>query len=160
MRLLHYAPHLFLVSLAVATITTWLPDGLWKWAAVALMAVATVGVAVDMFHHRGRLCELCAANVPLNGGVLADRYRATFRGWHWMTARWWRYPAVMVGVMVVLFPLPSPVGVTIIYVLIAAWVWVAEQHTRLRPWCPYCQWGGGGDEEQSPATPPTPSTSK
>ena len=33
------------------------------------------------------------------------------------------------------------------------------QHRKLQPWCPYCRWDEGGDEEVSPDV-PDPAMSK
>lgn len=159
-RLFHYAPHLLYVALLISAVSAWFPRGDWLWALVAFMVVAVTGTVLDMRYHRGRLCELCAANVPLNGGLLAERYRAPFRAVHWMTDRVWRLFAGIVVVNVLILPLPLPLASTVLFAALGVLAWVGDQHVRLRPWCPFCQWGGGGDEETTPVAPPTPSTSR
>lgn len=160
MRLLHHATTYYYAALALAIVSVWLPEGNWRWAVTALMFTAVVGIFLDMRYHRGRLCERCAARVPLNGGHLADRYRRLFRVWHWLADKVWRVPASLVLLAVVTLPLPKTMGGTLQLAGLGVALWIADQHLRLRPWCPYCRWGDGGDEETTPVSSPAPSTSR
>ncbi|MCY9784225.1 hypothetical protein KIK06_10000 [Nocardiopsis sp. EMB25] len=160
-RLLHYAPHLFYVFTVVAGTAVWLPPGEWMWALVALAVVTTAGVVLDGVLHRGQLCERCAAKVPLDAGRLAERYERLFLAWHWMCDTLWRWPLILVIVIAGTWPLPQAVAITVQLVLTLAFVWTGDQHMRLRPWCPYCEWDDGGEHEESPVEePPAPTVGR
>lgn len=101
-----------------------------------------------MRQHDRRLCERCAASMPLNAAEHAARYGRRFRLAHAGGNPW-----VMVPYLIVLVGsnfLTSPAGrigwalvqSTMIYLIMAHC-----SHRRLQPWCPQCSGGGGGERE-------------
>jgi ribosomal protein S27AE len=97
-----------------------------------------------MRQHDRRLCERCAASMPLNAAEHAARFGRRFR-----LAHAGGNPRVMVPYLIVLVGsnfLTGPVGrigwalvqSTMIYLIMAH-----SSHRKLQPWCPQCSGGGG-----------------
>ena len=151
----HYAPTL-LATLVGALIVVTLVPAAAAYATLpvlALVAVATVGLAASIFAHNRRLCERCIAAMPLDAGAVAGRYAVRFRVAHLFERRLFAlcYLAALVCAAAVGW---HPVGrygwaaaqLSLIYLLL-----VYVTHQRLQPWCPYCR--NGGQEHTVPTTP-------
>lgn len=106
--------------------------------------------------HMERLCERCAAATPLDCQAAVRR---------WKRALWWRHQrkaqlAVFI-VMAAIFLLDAIAGKHVWVYAVHAFGFLvlglttipAWQHRRLQPWCPYCRWDDGGDEEVAPDVP-------
>ncbi len=102
-----------------------------------------------MRQHDRRLCERCAASMPLNAAEHAARFGRRFRLAHAGSNPW-----VMIPYLVVLVGsnfLTSPAGrigwalvqSTMIYLIMAHCT-----HRRLQPWCPQCSGGGDGEQDK------------
>jgi len=100
-----------------------------------------------MRRHDRRLCESCAASMPLNPAEHAARYRRRF----WLAHAGSR-PGLLVPYLVVLvgsnFLLDEPgrfvwavVQSSMIYLILSH-----ASHRKLQPWCPWCSDDGGGDK--------------
>lgn len=101
-----------------------------------------------MRQHDRRLCESCAASIPLNAAEQGQRYRRRFAVTHSGSN-----PKIIIPYVVVLLGsnalLVYPGG---------RWVWAVVQasmiylvishatHRKLQPWCQWCSDGGGGSE--------------
>jgi hypothetical protein len=128
------------------------------------MSIASCGLLVAAslaahFHHM-RLCESCMALTPLDASVAGERYRRSFRAFHWAVDHRWSMVAVTaLAGLPMLFPpsfIPAPLLPTGVILASLPLTWVARRHSRLLPWCPFCR-GGGGRREVSPILPPSPS---
>ena len=121
-----------------------------------LLLVFVIVTWLFMRQHDRRLCESCAASMPLNAAEHAARFGRRFR-----LAHAGGNPRLMIPYLVVLVGsnfLTGPVGrigwalvqSTMIYLIVAH-----SSHRKLQPWCPQCSGGGGGnrdnvDEPDSP----------
>lgn len=160
----HYSVYLMLVALAAAlfaeaTGTRILPDLVSDLAWIAWM----VSVFADWYYHESRLCERCIAATPLDTQAAVDRWRPVL--W-WNHQPGWRFTTLGASVAVSLWIAGQA--------HLAWWAWVlvvaglssygffflsSLLHRRLYPWCPYCRWDDGGDEEVPPDV-PAPEMSK
>lgn len=101
-----------------------------------------------MRQHDRRLCESCAASMPLNAAEHAARFNRRFRLAHAGSNPWVMVPYL--GVLVGSNFLTGPVGrigwalvqATMIYLIMAHC-----SHRKLQPWCPQCSDGGGGSHD-------------
>ncbi|MCF6522289.1 hypothetical protein [Streptomyces sp. JJ36] len=131
-------------------------------AAVTLMAVSS---AMQTRHLRGPLCERCVGAMPLNAAEAAQRKRR----WRWTLAAFhatYDRPsrASLAGTTALLL---QGAGAALLLgfaeagdhsrglgglvlslglLLSLATTWMGRTHSRLQPWCPFCDHGGGGGE--------------
>jgi hypothetical protein len=174
----HYAEPIFPFILTASAVAGAVMDALMPRdslpaAVFAVVVVLTLLVLVftEALGHRGMLCDLCAAATPLDGGVLAERRRWMLRLAHFPNAgtptqAMFRLAlfamaatAINLVTSVVLSLPPSVTDIIRIATLTAPFalvMWASHRHNRLRPWCPYCRWDGGGDAEIAPAPDPSP----
>lgn len=150
----HHAPQLLCGCIAVAIGLGLSPrgaTGLSLLLALALIAVVLVTWALKRRHDR-RLCEACAASMPLNPTLMAGRYRRRLFLAHQGTNRYCLglYLTVLIGSNF----LTSQPGRYVWAVVQASMIYLVlsdTSHRRLQPWCPWCRGGGGGLEyEQAP----------
>lgn len=146
----HRAPQLLNLSIlgAIALgIRPLTPTPLTILTAVVLLAFVIV-TWLFMRQHDRRLCERCAASMPLNAAEHAARFNRRF----WL-AHAGSNPRVMVPYLVVLVGsnfLTGTVGrlgwalvqSSMIYLIMAH-----SSHRKLQPWCPQCSGGGGGNRD-------------
>jgi hypothetical protein len=108
-------------------------------------------------HHNRRLCERCAQATPLDPEAAARRWHLAFMVTHSKVVKF--IPLMLVLAVIVVthgvkgqplweYLLNSAILIPVFLVYLTAW-----QHTRLQPWCPFCQWGQGGDHEDAPDVP-------
>ena len=106
-----------------------------------------------MSEHDRRLCELCAAEMPLNPAEEAKRLHRRF----WM-AHTGSEPRFLVPYLLVLVSsnfATTTIGrvgwaviqLSMVYLLVSQ-----STHRKLQPWCPWCRGDGGGEEVDE--TPP------
>jgi ribosomal protein S27AE len=116
--------------------------------AVVLLAFVIV-TWLFMRQHDRRLCERCAASMPLNAAEHAARFNRRF----WL-AHAGGNPKVMIPYLIVLVGsnfLTGTVGrigwalvqSSMIYLIMAH-----SSHRKLQPWCPQCSGGGGGTQDK------------
>jgi hypothetical protein len=146
----HYSPQLLTGSI-VASIAlgfnSQAPSGLYLLAALSLLGFVLM-TWVQLRRHDRRLCESCAASIPLNAQEQGARYRRRFAVAHsgsnlkvvvpylilllgsnfLLTYSWGRWPWAVVQA-------------SMIYLILSH-----STHRRLQPWCPWCSDGGGGSE--------------
>ncbi|MDQ2837558.1 MAG: hypothetical protein M3Y42_15600 [Actinomycetota bacterium] len=149
----HFAPQLLsaailtAIALGIRPIT---PSPLTVLASLSLL-VFVVMTWLLMRQHDRRLCESCAASMPLNAAEHAARYQRRF--WLAHAGSNWRlvvpYLIVLIGSN---FLTSTPgrlcwavVQSSMIYLILAY-----GSHRKLQPWCPWCSGGGGGSEEEVP----------
>ena len=144
----HWAPQLLSVAIlgAIALGVRPVAPTLLTLLTSLTLLVFVVITWLFMRQHDRRLCERCAASMPLNAAEHAARYSRRFRLAHAGSNPW-----VMVPYLIVLVGsnfLTSPTGrvgwalvqSTMIYLIMAHC-----SHRRLQPWCPQCSGGGGGE---------------
>jgi hypothetical protein len=147
----HWAPPLLKLSIAAS-----IALGFQQDAASSLGLLLRVGLIafvvmtwLQMRQHDRRLCESCAAAIPLNASEQAHKHTRKFA-----TAHAGSNAKVVVPYLVVL--LGSNLLLTVPH---GRWPWAVIQasmiylisahatHRRLQPWCPWCSGGGGGTDE-------------
>ena len=128
----------------------------------AIAAFALIGWHAVRRHDR-RLCEICAAAMPLNMAEVAARYRMRFAIVHALVVRpiGLSYLALVVGSDLVLLHGPTiarivwaAIQASMVYLVIAY-----SSHRRFQPWCPQCR-GGHGERDHSPDRDPVPLDSR
>jgi hypothetical protein len=114
-----------------------------------MLLVFVVVTWLFMRQHDRRLCESCAASMPLNAAEHAARFNRRFR-----LAHAGSNPRLMIPYLIVLVGsnfLTGPAGrigwalvqSTMIYLIMAH-----VSHRRLQPWCPQCSGGGDGERDK------------
>ncbi|MEO6701106.1 MAG: hypothetical protein ABI140_13225 [Jatrophihabitantaceae bacterium] len=143
----HYAPQLLsaailaAIALGIRPVT---PTPLILLAVLSLLAFV-LATWLLMREHDRRLCESCAASMPLNAAEYASRYQRRF----WL-AHSGSNPRVIVPYLIVLigsnFLTSTPgrlcwaiIQSSMVYLILAY-----SSHRMLQPWCPWCAGGGGG----------------
>jgi hypothetical protein len=146
----HFAPQLLNASIlgAIALgIRPLTPTPLTLLTAVVLLTFVVV-TWLFMRQHDRRLCERCAASMPLNAAEYAARYDRRFR-----LAHAGGNPRVMIPYLVVLVGSNFLTGTlgrigwalvqsSMIYLIMAH-----SSHRKLQPWCPQCSGGGSGNRD-------------
>jgi hypothetical protein len=138
---------MFMVAVAL---DLWLKTSVWSWpatiAVLALAIVANVGSA----YHDLRLCGRCGANVRelLDPIGAVERRRRALMYHHANGIR----VLVPIGLLVVAVFTPwqsiSLVSLGIMAAMITYGTFAQRAHGRLMPWCPYCDHGGGWDDQE------------
>ena len=152
----HVAPDVLCLSI-VAAIVVGLrpPPGLLALSLpIALMALVVV-CWVAMRRHDRRLCEQCAASMPLNAAEKAVSYQRRFWMSHTGSERRFLWPYVIVLIGSNFFP--GLWGHVVWAVMQCSMIYLiksAQTHRRFQPWCPWCSDGGGGTEHKDDAAPP------
>jgi hypothetical protein len=156
------------LALAVITDTTLAITGYWHTLpGYFLSLIAALGVMVAMLaetRHARSLCERCAAKTPLD----AEAAVAQRRWWLWTFHVTNSVPVLVALCLVygvaIFLPVPKSVpgflGMTPLFVFWAIAAAANLVHRPLEPWCPQCNWGDGGDEEQVPDPEPVPAATK
>jgi hypothetical protein len=120
-------------------------------AVLVPMAVLAFALAswLAMRQHDRRLCEICAAAVPLNASEIAARYHRRFAVAHAGSHRSLvvAYLVVLAGSDVVLLDGTANLIERICWSLIQSsmiyLVLAYSTHRRFQPWCPQCRGGDG-----------------
>ena len=158
----HHSIHIMLVyaPLAVAA-------NLAQWAVFvalpAAAAVAAVAWLVSLMaqgnYHDERLCEKCIHATPLDTQKAVSRWKPALKISHMHKVGLVFFLLVSVFFVISIFysPKPTPWWIIVINLATIAGIVVyfgaQHVHRKLYPWCPYCHWGDGGDEEISPDLP-------
>jgi hypothetical protein len=142
----HFAPELLSVSI-VAAIAVGLrpPSGPLMLTLPAALMLFVVASWLCMRRHDRRLCEQCAASMPLNAAERAGRYQRRF----WL-AHAASEPRYLVPYLIVLIGsnfAPGTFGHIVWAVAQSSMIYLIVSHSshrRLQPWCPTCRTDGGG----------------
>lgn len=153
-RLGHHAGGLLIASIVavVAVGLKPLPGPFQYTVPIALVGVVLLSW-LSMRAHDRRLCEQCAAEIPLNPAARATKLRRRF----WM-AHTGAEPRFLIPYVLVLVGsnfATSTIGrvgwalmqLSMIYLILSQ-----STHRKLQPWCPWCRDGGGGEDVKE--TPP------
>ncbi|MGX7679328.1 hypothetical protein ACSMXN_10565 [Jatrophihabitans sp. DSM 45814] len=147
----HLSPQFLMVAIAISIalgLRTAPPSMVDLLARVSLLAFVVV-TWLQMRSHDRRLCEACAAGIPLNAAEMAQRYQRRF-----YTAHAGTNLKLVVPYLIVLL------GSNYLLTLSGGrWLWALVQgsmiyliashstHRKLQPWCPWCSDGGGGTDK-------------
>lgn len=170
----HYEPAFMAASLAAFTagdLTRHRYPALTVFADLTVLAWLAATIAGMRWHEPG-LCERCAAATPLDPQAAVTRWKPALRLAH---SRWFRAAAVatvlawdLAGSVTMsvngrhVFGMPGGpwyyaavllLGIPA-YALLASVVLTGRKHRQLYPWCPYCNWDDGGEEETIPEPDP------
>lgn len=152
----HHAGRLLIASIiaVVAVGLHPLPDMFLFTVPLVLFAFVIVAFLAMRAHDR-RLCEQCAAHIPLNPAARAKKLERRF----WM-AHTGSEPRFLVPYLVVLLSSNLAVDTTfgkgawaVIQLSMIYLIMSQQTHRTLQPWCPWCSDGGGGEEVDN--TPPS-----
>jgi len=148
----HWAPQLLIVAILGVIALGLRPAP----PTLATLAVSTglfgfvIATWLMMRQHDRRLCESCAAAMPLNPAEAAGRHRGAF----WLVHRSNKpqYVLPYLAVLIASNFLTSASGrvvwalvqATMIYLILAS-----TNHRKLQPWCPWCSGDGGGEDRPS-----------
>jgi hypothetical protein len=154
-----HSAHLVLSAAIVAVILI----GLFPTAGALSLTVPVLvlGVVITswllMRQHDRRLCEQCAAAIPLNPAERAARYRRMFRLTHCGSEPRYLIPylAVLIGSNFATTTV-GRIGWAIVQSSMIYLIMAHTAHRRLQPWCPWCSGGDGGGEHEDVAPPPPP----
>ena len=155
----HHSVHLMVVAIgsSIAEVATGNTQNVVGVINDLAWIVWTVSLFAGWNYHDSRLCERCVAATPLDTQAAVDRWRPALRWEHRLR---WRLAVLIVSTALLVWTgsfhpepwwgwlavIPAILGYSSIF--ISAW-----QHRRLYPWCPFCRWDDGGDEEVSPDVP-------
>ena len=123
---------------------------------VALLAVVLASWMMMRQHDR-RLCEQCAAAMPLNPAAQAARSRRMFWLSHCGSQPRYLIPylAVLIGSNFAT-TIGGRIGWALIQSSMIYLIAAYTTHRRLQPWCPWCRNDGGGGEHEDVTPPPPP----
>jgi hypothetical protein len=160
-RLAHYAHEGAPIALVVLIASNWLPKahGALQETAVFVFSIVWMLFMLGGLYHLYFLCEKCISKFPLNGPEMAVKRRKQLYSAHfrlkWYTAsfiafalsgalgerlglsRFWD------NVLITIFLAPQPYWFARIF----------SAHSKLQPWCEYCDNGGGGGGKQETPDP-------
>lgn len=151
------------VSVAYDVIGEAAEHGPLRWAYLAPSALFLYSLFAGVTVHSNRLCERCVAAAPLDPQAQVERWRPALRVSH--ARRLWAVAVIVLTAKAVLwrfFP-ENPLlyaADALLASAIACLVAASWAHRRLYPWCPYCNWGGGGSHEEAPEPEPGPAARK
>lgn len=120
--------------------------------------------------HFSRICVECVSMMPADGGEVVKRRMRWLRMHHFQVPRrllWVILLAILlvalaVGALAVLVFSPTVNAVLVWAVLVSMFVafdMSAVVHRPLVPWCPFCRWGRGDDEDAPVEPSPVPAPS-
>ncbi len=134
---------------------------LTNWIVMPLIIPMISTALADQSHH-DYLCERCVADMPINPQQEVDDKLDALRRYHKLAL------PVALLYLTVIIPATMFLGNWLygygVYIVAAAGMfglmlpvihWMAV-HGRLRPWCPYCRRGRGGDDEEFAPVAPDP----
>lgn len=159
----HYSTHMILgawplqVANDAVLRSVWMLDDVASWTWVGAVAV----VVLCSGHHDERLCERCIAAVPLDPKKEVRRWLPALRLAHMKrtTLALWALIIPWQAVMIIVrddHTWWACAGGAVVITVVAAVYGAVWRHRRLYPWCPFCDWGGGGEHEAVPAPEPDP----
>jgi hypothetical protein len=155
----HWSPQLFAVTILVAIALGFRPMSASLLSLLVSLFLMTFVLATWVFmrRHDRRLCEACAAQMPLNPTRRAEQ--VSRRLWVTHSGSRARYLIPYLAVLVGSNFLTSLAGRVVWAVMQLSMIYLIlsyNSHRKLQPWCPWCSAGGGGTEVERPTTPDRP----
>jgi hypothetical protein len=153
----HVAPDVLCLTILAAIVVALRPPpgALGLTVPLSLMALVVVSWLMMRRHDR-RLCEACAASMPLNVAQQAVYYGRRFWVAHTGMERRFLVPYVVVLIGSNFFP--GTWGRVVWVIMQCSMIYLIKSHVshrRYQPWCPWCSNGGGGSERDQDAPPPS-----
>ena len=125
--------------------------------ATAVIFIWLVAWYSDGRIHKNNLCERCIAASPLDPQKQVDKWKPAL----WASHSPWILTLPLIGVVAIFiksssYSLPW-IALHVFGMILIFLTTIPERaHRKLYPWCPYCHWGDGGDEEIVPDVPVSP----
>lgn len=163
----HYGRLVVIWAMLAGIPLVWLDLEGWvgKTLSTVQLFVMMGGILMLFQHGRGPLCEKCIDQMPLNGQEKAAQRRGVLKAMHtlWDGHNLLWFMLVIIALSFASVFIPSEVlrhtADTIMSLPLVLLFMGYHVHERLQPWCPFCRWGRGDEDEESPApTPAQPST--
>jgi hypothetical protein len=123
-------------------------------AATLTLLAALVVAALAHCAHNGNLCARCIAAWPLDGSAEAERHRSPLARHH--SVRPSLFAAVTAVAAMLVPDRPLLLLLAVAAAVLARTSVDTLRHSRLQPWCPWCQDDDGPFREPSPDPMPTP----
>lgn len=161
----HYGRIVMIWAMLAGIPIIWMDLGGWpgKILSYAQLMVMTGGMLMSMRHRTAGLCEKCIEHMPLDGAEQAQKRQGALKTMHvlWQ-GRGQNMVWFLIGVVLLATAGAfAPAGVlrhmadsVMMLPLVALFIGY-HVHERLQPWCPFCHWGNGGEEEPSPEITPS-----
>lgn len=152
----HYSLWFLWAFIAVAVASTVSHWGFLAGSAAVLTVILIVAMVAGAWHDL-RLCERCIAATPLDPQAAVQRWRPVLRIYHHHRLRIATGLAAIAAFTAFPFVRHAPwwlysLAITA-FVIIGLLNTIQHRHRMLYPWCPWCRWEGGGDEELVPDVP-------
>ena len=154
----HYGPVLLSGSIFAVILMGLRPmNGPLALSMAILVLTFVLASWIMMRQHDRRLCEQCAASMPLNPAEQAARYERRLWVAHAGSQPKFMLPylAVLIGSNFASAPGAriawALVQLSMIYLILSY-----SSHRKLQPWCPWCRGDGGGGDDADVAPPPLP----
>lgn len=153
----HRAMPLYISLIIAGVPLNLLPVNWWSRLINAAYIVPVLALVVLGAMHGEKFCEYCAAATPADGDTAARKKRRTLRFYHQLTSLWGL--AYLVAVIAVPMALPrvwpSLIASLVLMPGLLWMVWSIRVHDLLKPWCPWCHRGNGGDDLREPSPGPS-----
>lgn len=148
---------LALLVVDVGTRLPGVPSAVDLAGGIACISLLVAWTTSDVLHLRRRLCLRCARATPLDPQAAVAKKMRWLRLYHYTTERPWLWAGTLIVLVAPIYVfglkwLSPLVWIPAVGLPVLAWV-----HMPLQPWCPFCHWDDGGDEEPSPEPTPDPS---
>lgn len=146
----HRAPYLLVAAILATVGLRVAPAPMAAVVPLTCLVLAVVMVGwLTLRQHDRRLCEACLRAMPLDPAAAASRSR-----WRLATVHAAGNPRLLAPYLAVVIGSnfwPGAVGVivwTAAQLSLAYLVLAHVRHRLLQPWCPWCQGGDGGHQDQ------------
>jgi hypothetical protein len=160
-RIAHVMPWLWWLSAAMTPIRPIFEDVVPVLLLdIAFVLLLVFGILWASPKHAQELCEKCAATTPNDPEQAVEK-----DGW-WLRVLHWNSEHLGLTVMLLGVAIgvewttdgPLSAGLHIMVDVYFGIIVMAQlKHRVLSPWCPWCRWGGGGDDDVVPEPAPPPS---
>src|SRR3954452_6523124 len=152
----HYAPEVLCASIFAAILVGLRPPpGLLALTLAPSLMALVIASWLLMRRHDRRLCEQCAAAMPLNAAEKSVGFQRRF--WVTHAGAEPRYLVPYLAVLIGSNFFPGTWGRIAWAVIQCSMIYLIMSHVthrRFQPWCPWCSNGGGGSEVGDDVTPP------
>jgi hypothetical protein len=142
-----------LIGIAAGPFLDLLPRQSWFVTRTVALTISALVLLLGL-RHDAQLCERCAVRMPLDGNAAAARNARRLRLVH-IPPLWFAFTSALIPASFLLHGWAAFAGELAVMPLpIYAWA-SARIHRQLKPWCPRCNWGDGGDGPREPSPDPS-----
>jgi hypothetical protein len=149
--LMHKSQNLIIAALVVNLVAMALVPRKGPWSLLGVTVSLALFAAVYLsLRHSASLCEICVdkAEIPIDAAEQAARNRWRFAMVHKSAPV---LPLAMMATVIAPHWLSNMGDVAlqaVFDVVLVASMLLANYHNAYQPWCPYCQGGGGGHDDE------------